>query len=356
MSTPPTHLPTPDAHTGSPVASQIEPHFSDPGLPAHVHRMADTDPKAARRAERQVSLLFLLSAAGSVIFAVGYFAFPLPHHNNYRYSTLVLGTGLALATFCIGVAAIQWAKKLMSDEEVTEERHEIRSTDAERKDAARILRQGGEDAGFGRRKMIWGSMGAAMTALALPAVLSLKDLWLRNRGESPVDQLSSTPWAKGVRLVKDPTGEPILASSIPIGGVVHVLPEAPADTPLNAAGKRELTMEERSKSVVLLMRLEPGVVETLGTERDNWAYQGIYAYSIICTHVGCPVGLYEQQTHHLLCPCHQSTFDVTRHCAVIFGPAARPLPQLAINVDADGYLVATQGFQEPVGPSFWERG
>ena len=80
------------------------------------------------------------------------------------------------------------------------------------------------------------------------------------------------------------------------------------------------------------------------------------AYSKICTHMGCPVALYEQQTHHLLCPCHQSTFDVTQDCKVIFGPAKRPLPQLAITVDADGYLVAKHGFTQPVGPSFWERG
>ena len=72
--------------------------------------------------------------------------------------------------------------------------------------------------------------------------------------------------------------------------------------------------------------------------------------------MGCPVALYEQQTHHLLCPCHQSTFDVTQDCKVIFGPAKRPLPQLAITLDADGYLVAKHGFTEAVGPSFWERG
>jgi ubiquinol-cytochrome c reductase iron-sulfur subunit len=46
---------------------------------------------------------------------------------------------------------------------------------------------------------------------------------------------------------------------------------------------------------------------------------------------------------------------VTRAAKVIFGPAARPLPQLAITVDAEGYLVAQQPFTEPVGPSFWER-
>jgi ubiquinol-cytochrome c reductase iron-sulfur subunit len=46
---------------------------------------------------------------------------------------------------------------------------------------------------------------------------------------------------------------------------------------------------------------------------------------------------------------------VTRAAKVIFGPSARPLPQLAITVDADGYLIAKQPFNEAVGPSFWER-
>ena len=71
--------------------------------------------------------------------------------------------------------------------------------------------------------------------------------------------------------------------------------------------------------------------------------------------MGCAVALYEQQTHHLLCPCHQSTFDVTRAAKVIFGPAARPLPQLPITIDSEGYLIAKSPFNEPVGPSFWER-
>ncbi|MFC7587604.1 ubiquinol-cytochrome c reductase iron-sulfur subunit [Nonomuraea antimicrobica] len=80
------------------------------------------------------------------------------------------------------------------------------------------------------------------------------------------------------------------------------------------------------------------------------------AYSKICTHVGCPAALYEQNTHHILCPCHQSTFDATDGAKVIFGPAARPLPQLPITVDSEGYLIAQGDFEVPVGPSYWERG
>jgi ubiquinol-cytochrome c reductase iron-sulfur subunit len=108
------------------------------------------------------------------------------------------------------------------------------------------------------------------------------------------------------------------------------------------------------KDAVLLIRLRPEEFN-LDAERLSWTYQGIIAFSKICSHMGCAVALYEQQTKHLLCPCHQSTFDVTRAAKVIFGPAARPLPQLAITVDEEGYLVAQAPFNEPVGPSFWER-
>ncbi|MFM5905603.1 MAG: ubiquinol-cytochrome c reductase iron-sulfur subunit, partial [Micrococcales bacterium] len=112
-------------------------------------------------------------------------------------------------------------------------------------------------------------------------------------------------------------------------------------------------LEEKAKAAVLLVRLDPADIKS--QKELDWGYNGIVAYSKICTHVGCPVALYEQHTHHLLCPCHQSTFDLAKDCEVIFGPASRPLPQLKITVDAEGYLVAEGDFEEPVGPSFWER-
>ena len=149
------------------------------------------------------------------------------------------------------------------------------------------------------------------------------------------------------RLTRDPDGTPIKAADVTIGSAFHVIPEG-----LNELHEGKLN--EKAKAVVLLMRLDP---ESLNPSpgREDWSYNGIVAYSKICTHVGCPVALYEQQTHHLLCPCHQSTFDLTQECKVIFGPASRPLPQLPIAVDAEGYLVATSDFHEPVGPSYWER-
>ena len=89
---------------------------------------------------------------------------------------------------------------------------------------------------------------------------------------------------------------------------------------------------------------------------ENWDYQGIVAYSKICTHVGCPIALYEQQTHHLLCPCHQSTFDLADNGKVIFGPAARRCRSCRSPWTTRATWSRTSGFREPVGPSFWERG
>ena len=92
-----------------------------------------------------------------------------------------------------------------------------------------------------------------------------------------------------------------------------------------------------------------------GEGREDWSVDGILCYSKICTHVGCPISLYERTTGNVLCPCHQSTFDLADSARVTFGPAARPLPQLPLAVDSEGYLVAQSDFTEPVGPSFWER-
>ena len=152
-----------------------------------------------------------------------------------------------------------------------------------------------------------------------------------------------------MRLAHDPDGTPIRAADVVLGSAVHVIPEE-----LSKLGHEDGYLEEKAKAIVLLVRLLPEQLHPRESRKD-WAYDGIVAYSKVCTHVGCPVALYEQQTHHLLCPCHQSQFDITEEAKVIFGPAARPLPQLPIAVDDEGYLVAQSDFHEPVGPSFWER-
>jgi ubiquinol-cytochrome c reductase iron-sulfur subunit len=105
---------------------------------------------------------------------------------------------------------------------------------------------------------------------------------------------------------------------------------------------------------VMLIRLRPGteVVKRAGFENHN--YGDYYAYSKLCTHLGCPTSLYETQSQRILCPCHQSQFLATEYARPVFGPAARALPPLPITVNDEGYFVAT-GDMPPVGPAFWER-
>jgi len=306
--------------------------------------MADTDPTAAKRAERQVVALFALSALGTVIAMVAYFAFQLEGDlASIQASTLGIGLGMALSLFALGAGAVHWAKTLMPDAEVAEERHAIRGSDETRAAAVEILGTGAEESGIGRRPLIRNSLLGALALFPLPGVILLRDL-----GPLPGDVLTHTLWDEGVRLTRDPTGTPIKASEVTLGSVYHVIPE----------GLDEVShpLEEKAKAAVLLIRMDRADMQENDPARQDWDVDGIYAYSKICTHVGCPVALYEQQTHHLLCPCHQSTFDVTQYCKVIFGPAKRALPQLPIAVDDEGYLVAQSDFNEPVGPSYWERG
>ena len=112
-----------------------------------------------------------------------------------------------------------------------------------------------------------------------------------------------------------------------------------------------------ARNSVMLIRLRPEdtarVIKRRGQEEFN--YGDFFAFSKICTHVACPTSLYEQQTHRILCPCHQSQFNLLEYAKPVFGPAARALPQLPISVDSEGYLVANGDFIEPVGPAFWER-
>jgi ubiquinol-cytochrome c reductase iron-sulfur subunit len=328
------------------MSNEIE-AIKDPGLPAHVHRKADSDPAAANRAERQVAILFGISALGTVLLIVSYIFVPqdlfifIPVMGNQNAHQLGLGLGMAISLFFIGMGAIHWAKTLMPDTEVVAQRHEFRSPDEDRKEFVDAVKSGASASGLGRRSLIKKSLGAALGLSALSPLLLLRDL-----GPLPKKEFETTSWKSGTYLVTDPGNRRIKASDLEVGAVAQTLPEL--------AQGEERTLNNIGKDAVLLIRLRPEEFN-LDAERLSWTYQGIIAFSKICSHMGCAVALYEQQTKHLLCPCHQSTFDVTRAAKVIFGPAARPLPQLAITVDAEGYLVAQQPFTEPVGPSFWER-
>lgn len=328
----------------------------NPGLPAHRERITDKDPKAMKTAVRTVYTLFYLSLAGSIWAVAAYMLFPIESGAlaDVRYNNLFIGLGIALALLSLGIGAIHWSKAIMSDKEHIEDRHPTRGRESTREAAIKAFADANEESGFGRRAMIRNSLIAAVVASILPGLTLFRGLAPHSTAEDPiagdpVQLLKHTMWEKGERLARDPDGTPIRAADVTLGSAVHVIPQSLAEL-----GHEDGYLEHKAKAIVLLMRLLPEqLIET--EERKSWSYDGIVAYSKVCTHVGCPVALYEQQTHHLLCPCHQSQFDVTEHAKVIFGPAARPLPQLPITVDDEGYLVAQSDFTEPVGPSFWER-
>jgi ubiquinol-cytochrome c reductase iron-sulfur subunit len=342
----------------------------DPGLPEHQYRPTDVDPALERRAERQVATMFALAGVLAVVFCVAYFAFspePGPGADTigrYGLSNLTLGLSLGLALLLLGVGAIQWAKKLMGDHEIVEMRHTAASSEADREESLTAFRQGAEESGFGRRTLVRNTLLGSLALMGLPAVVLLRDLGplpVFGKGATSANSLEHTVWRKGVRVVNDVSGAPLKPSEIEIGQLINAEPslffqETNADgtvVPPQYEGT-ELQVE-KGKAAVIVVRMQPDDIHPYPSRAD-WGVQGILCYSKICTHVGCPISLWEQQTHHLLCPCHQSTFDLANNGKVIFGPAARPLPQLHLGVDKQGYLIAMSDFEEPVGPSYWERG
>jgi ubiquinol-cytochrome c reductase iron-sulfur subunit len=329
------------AGTGVVTSDRIE----NPGFEPVRLRVSELDPKKDKANERRVALMFGLSMIGSAAAIAAYIIFPIVPGDpgSVRTNTFLLGLGLALGLFGIGFGAVHWAKSLMDGHDLVEFRHGTRGSDATRAQAAEVFHLGNKESGIGRRHLIRNTLIGALVFFPLPGIVVFRDL---APAADPNALLKHTMWKKGMRLTKDPSGVPIKASDVTLGSVFHVIPDGLNDLPDK--------LEQKAKAAVLLMRLKPEDLH-VSKGRESWNYQGIVAYSKICTHVGCPVALYEQQTHHLLCPCHQSQFDITHEAQVIFGPAKRPLPQLPITIDSEGYLVAQSDFHEPVGPSFWER-
>lgn len=342
--------------------------LADPGLPVHRPRPTDVDSGAAKRAERQVAGLLVVSSITSVAFVAAYFAIDV-HASilGVGAQNVALGATGGIALFLIGIAAIQWAKKLMYDEEMVEVRHPLSSTPDERREAVEIIFEGARESGLARRTLIKLSIAPALGLLAAPIIVMLRDL-----GTLPGQDLKHTSWARGMRVVQDITGNRVKVSEIQVGSLINVMPAdlyptGPDGTYTGpAAGEVEggdkigelenpSVYNRRAEDAAILVRIEPGVAN-VPANRQGWDVAGVFCYSKICVHMGCPISLYEQQTHHLLCPCHQSVYDLADGGKVLFGPATRSIPQLPIMVDSEGYLVAQSDFHEPVGPSFWERG
>jgi ubiquinol-cytochrome c reductase iron-sulfur subunit len=321
----------------------------DPGLEEHLPRLTDVEERAFDRATRQVATMFGLVPLLAIGFVVIYFAVPREADIfGVNAKNLGLGVTAGMALLLIGLGAVQWGRQLMDDHEMVDHRHGAASTEEDVEYVMRELEAGTDESRIRRRKVLGYSLVGALGALALPLIVSFADLGPKPTKRLRAATIETTIWKRGIRLVHDITFEPIKASELVIGQLVNAQPENLKDL----EGTQQLV--ERAKASIIIVRMDPNSIKIPDSRRD-WQIGGILCYSKICTHVGCPISLWEQQTHHLLCPCHQSTFDLGDSGLVVFGPAARALPQLPITIDAEGYLVARDGFAVPVGPSYFER-
>jgi ubiquinol-cytochrome c reductase iron-sulfur subunit len=284
--------------------------------------------RTERRGELHAALWLGASILGSVAFAAAYVL---------RGSTQIEGAALALACFGIAGALVTWSRELLAHRQVADEQHPPRASDAERADAVSQL-LAGEAEITGRRNWL---IGLGLSALGLLGIVALFPA--RAFGPSPGGRVGTSNWKPGLRLVRD-DGSPVRAELVDVGTVVTAFPEG-------RVGADHRT--DMANDAVMLVRVDESALRLPGA-RVGWAPQGFVAYSKVCTHAGCPVALYREGPQQLLCPCHQSTFDVLDGGSVVFGPAARALPQLPLGIDADGTLRASGTLSDFVGPDAWE--
>lgn len=325
----------------------------DPGLEPHIERFTDVDPDAGKRVYRSVLTKFVLVPVLAIAFVVAYFAVDKNVYINllgarFMAQHLFLGLTLGLAILLIGIGAVQWAKSIMADEEVAEERHSLATPSSSLTELKDKFAAGAEESGVARRKLLLSGALGGIGVLAIPAIVSLGDLGPWPTPNVLKETLAKTIWGPGIRLVNDVNQLPLKAADLVLGQLVNA-------EPLNLFALEGAERQQaKAKAALIVVRMDPATIKIPDSRRD-WQVDGILAYSKICTHVGCPISLWEQKTHHLLCPCHQSTFDLGNSGVVVFGPAARALPQLPITTDAEGYLIARSDFTVPVGPSYFER-
>jgi ubiquinol-cytochrome c reductase iron-sulfur subunit len=241
------------------------------------------------------------------------------------------GSLLALALGGLGFGFVQVAKHLLPQGPYVEEREPLASTEDDQHAFAADFERG--EGWMSRRGFLLKMLGVAAGAIGLAALLPIRSL-----GPSPGNKLFRTRWRRN-SLVVDEQGEAVTLNTLEVGGALTVFPED------------HIGVED---SQTILVRLSDRDVVTR-PGRELWAPQGYVGLSKVCTHAGCPVGLYQQQFSKLLCPCHQSTFSVPEGGKPTFGPATRSLPQLPLRFDDDGRLRARSDYQEPVGPGFWDR-
>ncbi|WP_068275997.1 ubiquinol-cytochrome c reductase iron-sulfur subunit [Aldersonia kunmingensis] len=335
------------------------------------NRWAVEGTRAEKRAERHVAAWLGLAGLSSVAFIGIYLFWPWEYKGegddgNFAYSlaTPLYGLTLGLAVLAFGIGMVQLTKKFIPEELSIQDRHDGQSSEVDRRTMVAIMADAGETTTIGRRKLITRSAGVGVGLLGVGAILPfiggmIKNPWAEG-DKSPLWVSGWTPNYPGETIyIRRDTGRPhdvvlVRPEDLDAGAMETVFPFRESDR-----GNEEALFEALRgvRNAVMLIRLRTEdtakVIKRKGQESFN--YGDYFAYSKICTHLGCPTSLFEQQTNRILCPCHQSQFDALEYAKPIFGPAARALPQLPITVNEEGYLVANGDFIEPLGPAYWER-
>jgi ubiquinol-cytochrome c reductase iron-sulfur subunit len=282
-------------------------------------------PHASASVEYFVAGCFGAAIVGAAGFAASYWMDLGIHYEG-------LSAAVALGALAVGLGV--WANTTLERADVVEERGPLGSTHEERRDVIDGFERG--ERRIQRRRLLAGLAGSSLVAAALAALFPFRSL-----GPRPHQTLSRTAWRRGTRLVGE-DGAPVRPGDLEVGTALTVYPEGVSDPAQRAAAQTVL--------------IDLGAAATAAAAgRPGWTVDHCIAYSRVCTHAGCPVGVYQPETRQLMCPCHQSLFDVTDGAKPIFGPASRPLPQLPLALDGDGHLIARGDFDQPVGPGFWNR-
>ncbi|HLJ07062.1 MAG TPA: Rieske (2Fe-2S) protein [Acidimicrobiia bacterium] len=280
------------------------------------------EPTGGKPGGRAIALAFIVSLLASIALGVVYALGGQPQ---------LEGTLLFFSFGGIAAGFITWGGTLLPQGPYVQERHPLEQGPLQQEETTETFEEGAED--LERRRLLIRLMTGAFVALGAALVFPVRSL-----GSRPGGSLFLTAWRRGARAV-DEHNKPVRPEDLDVGGVLTVFPEGNAGS---------------ADSQTLLIKLGSGEYRP-PPGRENWAVGDIVAFSKVCTHAGCPVGLYEAETHRLYCPCHQSVFAVLDGAVPTSGPATRPLPQLPLAVDADGYLVAQGDYHEPIGPGFWNR-
>ena len=275
-------------------------------------------------APRGVTACFGLATLAAIGFAVSY---------AMGWSTPVLGAALGAALALIALGLGLWSGSLSAAEPDYVEERAVGPTP---RDEFAHFSQALAESPVPRSRFLWGMFGAAVATLGAAALFPLRSL-LPAMGEVPDQVLSQSPWTRGRRLVTEEL-RPLKPEDLEVGEVATVFPEG-YDTRQDVAATLLVRVPAEQ------LRLPPG--------RSNWSVDGVVAYSKLCTHAGCPVGLYADAPAQLLCPCHHSVFNALDGAQPVQGPASHPLPQLPLTVDSEGYLTADGGFSGPVGAAWW---